>query len=216
MSTVPGSYIRQRSIDEGSGRFTGVVHAIVTNNNDPDNLGRVKVKFPWMSDTDESPWARIATPMAGGGRGAWFLPEVDDEVLVAFFQSDPRFPYVIAALWSRKDPPPADNSNGKNTLRLIKTPRGHQIKLDDEEGKESVEIIDASGENRIVIDIANDTITLQAAKDIVISAPQGTLTLTAQKVTVESTADTAIAAHGSLAVTADSDMSIQGSTVNIN
>jgi uncharacterized protein involved in type VI secretion and phage assembly len=216
MTTVPGSYARQRSSDEGGGRFTGVVNAIVTNNNDPDSLGRVKVKFPWMSDSDESPWARIAAPMAGSGRGAYFLPEVDDEVLVAFFQGDPRFPYVIGALWSSKDPPPADNSNGKNTVRVIKSPRGHQVRFDDESGKELVEIIDASGKNRIVIDIAHNTITLQAAKDIVIAAPQGTLKLTARKVTVESSTDTTITAHGSMQVKADSVMAVQGSTVNIN
>jgi uncharacterized protein involved in type VI secretion and phage assembly len=216
MTTVHGSNARQRSLDEGDARFTGVVTAIVTNNNDPDNLGRVKVKFRWMSDTDESPWARIAAPMAGNGRGAYFLPEVDDEVLVAFLHADPSVPYVIGALWSSKDPPPANNSNGKNTVRLIQSPRGHQIKIDDEAGKESVQIVDASGKNRIVIDIAHNIITLQAAKDIVISAPQGTLKLTAQKVTVESSTDTTITAHGSMQVKADSVLAVQGSTVNIN
>ena len=66
------------------GRITGVVLGIVTNNNDPDKLGRVKVRFPWLSGSTESHWARVATPMAGNGRGLYFLPEVDDEVLVLF------------------------------------------------------------------------------------------------------------------------------------
>lgn len=201
---------------EGGWLFTGVMTAIVTNNNDPDNLGRVKVKIPILSDTDESPWARIAVPMAGNGRGVYFLPEVNDEVLVAFSLGDPSVPYVIGALWSAKDPPPANNSNGKNTQRLIQSPRGHQIKIDDEAGKESVQITDASGKNRIVIDIAHNTITLQAAKDIVISAPQGTLKLAAQNITLESASNTAIAAHGALSVKAASAMSVQGSPVNIN
>ena len=71
----------------GSGdreRFLGVCVALVTNNQDPQGRGRVKVKFPWLGEDDESTWIRIASPMAGNGRGMYFLPEVDDEVLVAF------------------------------------------------------------------------------------------------------------------------------------
>src|ERR1700729_2511883 len=121
MSTGLGLLVTQRSIDAGSGRITGVVTGTVTNNSDPDNLGRVKVKFSWMSDTDESSWARIAAPMAGPGRGTYFLPEIDDEVLVVFDQGDPRFPYVIGSLWNGKDQAPANNSDGKNNLRVIKS-----------------------------------------------------------------------------------------------
>ena len=86
------------------GRITGVVIGIVTNNNDPDRLGRVKVRFPWLSGSTESHWARVATPMAGNGRGLYFLPEVDDEVLVLFERGDVRFPFVIGALVERQGP----------------------------------------------------------------------------------------------------------------
>src|SRR5687768_7153196 len=91
--------------ERGDRRMYGVVIGIITNNKDPDKLGRVKVKFPWLSDTDESFWARTATPMAGNQRGMYFLPEVDDEVLVAFEHGDLRFPYIIGALWNGKDKP---------------------------------------------------------------------------------------------------------------
>src|ERR1700750_2275998 len=86
-----------------SGRIYGVVVAVVTNNQDPDGFGRVKVKFPWLSDVDESSWARIAAPMAGKARGIYFLPEVDDEVLVIFEHGDVRSPYVLGALWNCQD-----------------------------------------------------------------------------------------------------------------
>jgi uncharacterized protein involved in type VI secretion and phage assembly len=102
-----------------SGRIHGVVVGLVTNNQDPDGLGRVKVKFPWLSDVDESSWARIAAPMAGKQRGACFLPEVDDEVLVAFEHGDMRFPYVLGALWNGQDAPPVTNSDGTNNVRMI-------------------------------------------------------------------------------------------------
>ena len=128
-----------------TGRITGVVIGVVTNNQDPDDLGRVKVKFPWLSDVDESFWARTATPMAGKDRGVFLLPEVDDEVLVAFEHGDVRFPYVLGGLWNGVDTPPFNNQNGKNNVRAIKSRSGHLVKLNDEDGKETVEIIDKSG-----------------------------------------------------------------------
>ena len=134
------------------GRITGVVIGIVTNNHDPDRLGRVKVRFPWLSGSTESHWARVATPMAGNGRGLYFLPEVDDEVLVLFERGDVRFPFVIGALWNGKDQAPAGNSDGKNALRVIKSRSGHLIRFDDSEKAQKIEIIDATSSNRIVID----------------------------------------------------------------
>ncbi len=76
--------------------FYGVTVGLVTNNKDPEGLGRVKVKFPWLSEKEESYWARVLTLMAGNDRGMYFLPEVDDEVLVAFEQGDMSFPYITA------------------------------------------------------------------------------------------------------------------------
>src|SRR6185295_11928909 len=118
-----------------NGRINGVVVGVVTNNQDPDGMGRVKVKFPWLSDQDESHWARVAAPMAGKERGFYFLPEVEDEVLVAFEHGDARFPYVLGALWNGKEGPPAKNDDGKNNIRVIKSRSGHIIRLTDEDGK---------------------------------------------------------------------------------
>src|SRR5689334_2824184 len=100
----------------GAARLFGVVVGVVTNIQDDQGLGRVKVKFPWLSDTDESHWARVAVPMAGHQRGFYFLPEVDDEVLVAFEHGSADYPYILGALWNGKDEPPASNGDGKNNL----------------------------------------------------------------------------------------------------
>jgi uncharacterized protein involved in type VI secretion and phage assembly len=197
-------------------RIQGVVVGVVTNNQDPDGLGRVKVKFPWLSDADESNWARVAAPMAGKERGVYFLPEVDDEVLVAFEQGDLRFPYVLGALWNGKDSPPAKNADGKNNLRVIKSRSGHVIRLNDAEGQEKIEILDKSGKNKIVFDTANNTITITADKDITLSAAQGTIKLEAQKIEIKSSADAKIEAGSNLDVKASAQMTIKGATVNIN
>jgi uncharacterized protein involved in type VI secretion and phage assembly len=197
-------------------RIQGVVVGVVTNNQDPDGLGRVKVKFPWLSDADESNWARVAAPMAGKERGVYFLPEVDDEVLVAFEQGDLRFPYVLGALWNGKDSPPAKNDDGKNNLRVIQSRSGHVIRLNDADGQEKIEILDKSGKNKIVFDTANNTITITADKDITLSAAQGTIKLEAQKIEIKSSADAKIEAGSNLDVKASAQMTIKGATVNIN
>jgi uncharacterized protein involved in type VI secretion and phage assembly len=197
-------------------RLFGLVVGVVTNNQDPDKLGRVKVRFPWLSDAEESHWARMAVPMGGKERGTYFLPEVDDEVLAAFEHGDPRFPYVLGALWNGKDAPPSTNDDGKNNLRLIKSRSGHIIKLNDEDGKETIEIIDKSGKNSIVIDTAKNTLTITTDKDIAFSAAQGAIKLEAQKIELKSSADTKIEAGAGMDVKASATLNVKGATVNIN
>jgi uncharacterized protein involved in type VI secretion and phage assembly len=176
----------------GDQRVYGVVVGIVTNNQDPDRLGRVKVKFPWLGDDDESAWARIASPMAGKNRGVFLLPEVDDEVLVVFEHGDMRFPYVLGALWNGSDAPPETNADGKNAVRVIRSRSGHVIRLTDADGGEKIEIIDKTGDNRVVIESASNTIT--------VSAPNGTIKLAAQQIDIEATGVA----------------TLKGATVNIN
>jgi len=197
-------------------RISGVVAAVVTNNEDPDGLGRVKVKFPWLSDDHESHWARVAAPMAGKKRGVYFLPEVEDEVLVAFEQGDLRFPYVVGGLWNGKDAPPADNADGKNNVRLIQSRSGHVIRLNDEDGKETVEIVDKSGKNRLVVDTAKNTITITSDQDITLSATKGTITLDAKEIAVKSSGATKVESGSGLDVKASGTLTLKGSTVNIN
>jgi uncharacterized protein involved in type VI secretion and phage assembly len=202
--------------DGRASRMDGVVVGVVTNNQDPEKMGRVKVKFPWLSDEDESNWARVASPMAGKDRGLFLLPEVDDEVLVAFEHGDPRFPYVVGSLWNGSDTPPEDNADGKNNVRVIKSRSGHVVRLTDEDGKEKIEIIDKSEKNSVVIDTAENTITITAEKDIVLSAPNGSIKLDAQKVEVKSSADSKVEAGGGMDLKASGTMNVKGATVNIN
>ncbi len=148
--------------------FYGVTVGLVTNNKDPEGLGRVKVKFPWLSEKEESYWARVLTLMAGNDRGMYFLPEVDDEVLVAFEQGDMSFPYILGALWNGKDQPPGKNDDGKNNQRIIKSRSGHQIVLDDTEGEEKIIIQDKTGKNQIVINSKDNNMNIKVEKDLTI------------------------------------------------
>lgn len=194
--------------EQQSQKISGVVVGVVSKNKDDEGLGRVKVIFPWLSETEESQWARVACFMAGEKRGALFLPEVGDEVLVAFEQGDRDRPYVIGALWNGKDKPPKTNDNGKNNIRLIQSRSGHQIILDDTDGSEKIEITDKTGKNSIVWDAAENTITITAEKDIVLKAPSGKISLDAKELELKSSANTTAEATGT--------MTVKGSTVNIN
>ena len=200
--------------EPGTRRIYGVVVALVTNNQDPDGLARVKVKFPWLSDVDESAWARVATLMAGQQRGAYFLPEVDDEVLVAFEHGDVGSPYVIGALWNGPDTPPVTNDDGKNNVRMIKSRSGHVVKLNDEAGKETIEIIDQSQKNSIVI--SKNSITVTTDKDITLSASSGTIKLDAQNVEISASSAIKLKAGGTMDLEASGTTTIKGATVNIN
>jgi uncharacterized protein involved in type VI secretion and phage assembly len=103
----------------------GVVIALVTNVNDPEKLGRIKVHFPWLDAKHESDWIRIATMMAGNDRGSFFMPEVEDEVLIAFEHGDSRFPIAVGFLWNGVDRPPAEHVRD----RILKSKNGHMVRL---------------------------------------------------------------------------------------
>ncbi|MBZ5681031.1 MAG: phage baseplate assembly protein V [Acidobacteriia bacterium] len=190
------------------GKFYGVVMGLVTDNKDPDKMGRVKVKFPWLSDQNESWWARIAVPMAGPGRGVYFLPEVDDEVLLAFEHGDMNFPYVIGALWNGKDAPPADNGDGKNNIRVIHSRSGHLVRLDDTDGDEKVEIIDKTGNNSLTIKSSDNSITIKCNGKLTLQAAQG--------VEITSQTDVKVQASTNMDTEAGAQFTIKGSMVNIN
>ena len=191
---------------------------IVTNNKDPEELGRVKVNFPWRGENEESYWARVASLMAGNERGMVFYPEVEDEVLVAFEHGDINHPCVIGALWNRKDKPPETNSDGKNNIRIIKSRSGHEIIFNDEESKEKIEILsksghtivlddssekieikDKSGSNFIVIDSAKNSVTIEST---------GNLSIKSRKIDIE--------ASGMMNIKAGGNLTIEGSLVKIN
>jgi len=127
-------------------RTYGVVVALVVDVEDPEKLGRVKVKFPWLPDSPESDWCRVSMPFAGNEHGTFFAPEVDSEALVAFEQGDFDRPYIVGYLWSGETALPTE----ANPERLIKSVSGNTITLNDTEGAEGISITDKHG-NTIVM-----------------------------------------------------------------
>jgi uncharacterized protein involved in type VI secretion and phage assembly len=213
---MTSSGLQRSTARSGSRRIDGVAVGLVIDNQDPQALGRVRLRFPALSDDEIGHWARMAVLMAGADRGTFFLPDVGDEVLVAFEHGDIARPYVVGGLWNGQDKPPEVNAGGKNDLRLVKSRSGHLIRLDDTDGAEKIEIIDKSGDNSLTIDTANNAITITSAADVTIDAPQGTLTLNAQTIEITSSADTEVSAGGTLTLKASGASTLRGSTVDIN
>jgi uncharacterized protein involved in type VI secretion and phage assembly len=185
------------------GRWYGVFPATVTDIKDPDGIGRVKVTLPWSADTGSDRydgWARVATLMGGNNRGSWFVPDVDDEVLVSFEGGDVRRPFVLGGLWNGVDTPPESmDGAGKNYKKVLRSRNGVKITLDDQDGQEkmiletpggqkitmkdgpgAVEIVDSNG-NSMKLETAGITIT--AAAKVTVNASQ--VAVSAGMVTVD-------------------------------
>jgi phage baseplate assembly protein V len=187
----------------------GIVIGIVTDLDDPERLGRVRVRYPHLDD-QKSYWARLATLMAGPDRGTFFRPEVDDEVLVAFEHGDPRRPYILGGLWNSVDSPPSNTGQAtENNVRLIKSRSGHVIKLDDTQGAAKIEVVDKNGSHKVVIDSANQKIEIVSdVGDVEVTANAGTVKVEALTVEIKAT--------GNMNLEASGTMTIKGALVNIN
>lgn len=202
-------------------RWPGGVIGVVTNTDDPRSWGRVKVKFPWMSDEDESDWARVVSVGAGPEAGTFATPGVGDEVLVIFEHGDFSRPFVLGGLWNgRHDVPPETAKAGSgerplvrswrsrkghrmtfydtadNKLELV-TPGGHQIVLDDNGKKISIV---SGGGLKVTMDDNGRSITVEAGKDVVVKAG-GNLTLEA---------------GGNVDIKATGQVNVKGQMVNLN
>ena len=196
---------RARSTDK---RYYGVVEAIVTDNVDPAQEGRVKLKFPWFDEQMETEWCRVRQFYAGNGYGAFFIPEVSDEVLVAFIHGDMRQPIILGGLYNGQDKPPSSRQKDKDE-KLIRTKGGHRITLDDSQGKEKITIVDSKTNNSVEIDTVADSITIKAKT--------GKLILDAAKgIEIKSSAGVEVTASTTIKIEASGTMDLKGATVNIN
>lgn len=131
-----------------NGQIPGVMPAVVADLDDPKGQGRVQVAFRGLDQAPPSAWARVAAPMAGKERGLQFMPEIDDEVLVAFEHGDFRRPYVVGYLWNGKDTPPVSEP----AKRHLRTVSGHVLEFDDSEGGERIALRFKGDVPSIVID----------------------------------------------------------------
>lgn len=173
------------------GRFYGVYPALVSEITDPEGQGRIKVKLPWSPDSDGNAyeaWARLATMMAGDNRGSWFVPDVDDEVLVVFEAGDTRRPYVIGSLWNGQDAPPETmDLGGNNYQRTLVSRNGIRINMDDTDGVETL-ILETPGGQKLVLKDGPGSAEVKDSNGNSVNMDSGGITVNALgKVTINAT-----------------------------
>jgi uncharacterized protein involved in type VI secretion and phage assembly len=147
----------------------GLVLGTVTDTQDPERQGRVKVSFPWLDGMMESSWASMVAPFAGDDRGAFFMPDLGDEVIVGFLHGDFSFPFVLGATWNGKSAAPSADPR----QRMIRSTNGHTIRFVDstpDSGSLGALIVEDAHGNRITM--TNGVMTVRAQTTLVI---EGTL-----------------------------------------
>jgi len=157
-----------------SDKYIGPVYAKVTDNKDPDKLGRVKVSFESMGKSIESDWLSVLNLFGG----SFYIPDLNQHVVVAFVNGSPKLGVVLGAVWTNKNKPPKSgenpgsdfNQDGKNTMRCIITPGGNKIIIDDKKGDAKIQVINCKGKNRLEFLSKKKKIYLKTDKKVVIDA----------------------------------------------
>ncbi|MGD8804461.1 MAG: VgrG-related protein [Chloroflexota bacterium] len=191
-------------------RWPGAVSGIVTNTDDPEKLGRVKVAFPWMDDNVESHWARVISPGAGKERGLFMLPDVGDEVVLIFDHGDFDHAYVVGGLWNGKDKIPPTAGDHKPLVRSWRSHEGHQITIDDTPQKKNIQIITASEDFKLILDDKNKKIELTTK-----GGHKLILDDMGKNVDLESSGTMNIKSALPMSIKSDANISIEGKLVEI-
>lgn len=189
------------SAGNGEQSWTGVSTAIVTNNNDPDKMGRVKVKYPWIAGDLESGWARVVSVGAGPEVGLHWTPTINDEVIVAFQHGAFDYPIVIGGVWNGKDKPvlPTPVANGKVANVQLKTVKGHMLDFDEE--NEVITLTDSTGKTLLKMDGQNELITIECSKDILMK--------TGGKFDIDATGDVTIKSKANVKIESTQNMDLK-------
>jgi type VI secretion system secreted protein VgrG len=185
----------------------GLHSAVVTANDDPDHLGRVKVKFQWNKEGEESPWIRVLTAHAGKDRGVFCLPEVGDEVLVSFDQDYPESPIVLGSLYNKVDAPRGDVKNPENEVKAFITKSGNQVIVTDTKDKEEILINTPEGKNSVSLKMGNPPqISVHS---------EGKISLDAEEIILQAKKKLSLISDGEAELTSKKSMKIEGQGVDM-
>lgn len=189
---------------QGRNAQFGIHSGIVVDVKDPEGQGRVKVAMPWSERPGAAryeTWARLSVPMAGNNRGLWFIPDVDDEVVVAFEGGDVHRPIVIGSLWNGRDAPPeAMDAAGSNDRKVIRSRSGVTVTLDDRAGAERFEVRTPGGQ-KLVLKDGPGAVTIEDSNGNAIEVTTGGIRIAASA-RVEITASTVKVSGGLVQVDA--------------
>lgn len=209
---------QQVGVAASASHAMGLMVGIVTDNQDPLQQGRVKVRYPSLTSDHASDWARLVSVGAGADRGIEFIPEVNDEVLVGFEMGDIDHPYVLGGLWNGKDAPPFASkaiSGGKVVLRHIGSREGHYIAFVESDDTKGIDIVDTSN-NTIALNAKEKKLEIRCSGDALIKA-DGNISVEAQQdLTLKSAGGKITMASSGMKIESNGTLDIKGVTINLN
>ncbi len=183
----------------------GLYGGLVTENEDPEGRGRVKLTLAWIAEDFVTEWATVAQIHAGDGYGAYWIPEVGDQVVVAFLRGELRRPIIIGSLYSQQATPHAVRGSGADP-KYFRTAGGHMLLMEDGSGRK-IELIDATGNNKVLIDSEANSITVEAQGDVTVKG--------GANVTVEATGNLTLKG-AAISIEASGAVTVSGATINLN
>lgn len=207
----------------------GLHYGIVVQNQDPDKLGRIKVRLPWLDhgDVDQTHWAQLVTPMEGNQFGWYALPDIDDVVVVMFIGGDTSQPVILGGVWSTPDFSPEPNEDGKNNFRGYRSRTGHRLIFDDS-SQTKVVLADKTAKNMVGIgkfakDGAGPNVCavykppMSGQVGVSISSMEGTLEITCPDgaLDVEAGKNVKINATTTIDIKAGGDIKMSGTTAKL-
>ena len=190
------------------------LHAAVVKklDGDPQKAQRIQIELPWLDGKSKLLWARLATMYATNGMGTYFLPEVNDEVLVGFMNADPTHPVILGSLYGEKHKPPFEYE-AKNNTKAIVTREKLRIEFDEEK---KVITVATPGKNTLEISDDGKSITLTDQHKNEIKMDSGGITLTSHKdIMLKAKGGITLDATSKISGTAKSDISLDGMNVKV-
>lgn len=183
----------------------GLYCGVVTDNEDPESRGRVKLQLPWIADDFETQWAAVAQIYAGDGFGAYWIPELEDQVLVAFLAGELRRPIVVGSLYSEGETPHAARGGGSDP-KYFRTKGGHMLMMEDGSGRK-IQLVDCTGKNKVLIDSEAGSVTVEAQGDVVVKG--------GANISVEATGNLTLKG-AAIKIEASGAVTVSGATINLN
>jgi uncharacterized protein involved in type VI secretion and phage assembly len=218
---------------DGGGHGPPLSTGVVDDIDDPNGWGRVRVLLPWLDGEIASVWARLGVPAAGAERGFFFIPEVGDEVVVAFLDDDPRHPVVLGSLWNGAQAPPESLDAATNPIRAVVSRSGHRLTFDDTEGAAKVvvqtaaeqtvslddgagiELSDKTG-NKLTMDSAGITLEAAPGAAVTLKSASGKVAFDAMQLESKAASTTKIESSATLDLQASAVLGLTGALVKIN
>jgi uncharacterized protein involved in type VI secretion and phage assembly len=207
-----------------------VITGAVSDNQDPDSYGRVKLSLYLSDEATESDWIPVLQSFAGDDKGVFNLPEIGDYVLAVFTDQSYRKGYVLGSIWPQGTTLPSSventaadfNADGNNALRMIKSKTGQRVILDDTDGAEKIQILNTDGTARIELDVAAETINIETDTDVTLNAAT-TVNISADEMIIDLTGDLTIScdnfgldAGGDSTISASGSIAMDGTSIGLN